>query len=106
MAFAADGVERPAFALNVKAPAQTLIKNVNIFDGKRDTLTMGMNVLVENNLIKNISNEPIQAAAKATIIDGGGRTLMPGLIDSHVWPSPHVHFNMAIEGGLKEIEAS
>ena len=41
-----------------------------------------MSVLVEGNLIKEISKNP-KAANGAKVIDGGGRTLMPGLIDMH-----------------------
>jgi len=82
-------------------PKQVLFTNVKIFNGVDNKLIKG-NVLVENNLIKAVSTKPIPVnrSAFTKVIDGGGRTLMPGLIDSHV------HFNMAIEGGLKEIEAS
>ena len=59
-----------------------LFKNVNVFDGSGDTLSMNTSVLVENNLIKNVGPS-ITAPAEAEVIDGGGRTLMPGLIDSH-----------------------
>jgi hypothetical protein len=65
-----------------EAPAQTLFTNVNVFDGYAEELAMGMNVLVEGNLIKQVSAEPISAAS-ATVIDGGGRTLMPGMIENH-----------------------
>ena len=47
------------------------------------------NVLIEGNLIKTVSTSPIDAGG-ATVIDGGGRTLMPGLIDAHV----HLSLNM------------
>jgi imidazolonepropionase-like amidohydrolase len=59
----------------------TLIVNVNIFDGVNDGLAAG-NVLIENNLIKEVGTN-VAAPAGATTIDGGGRTLMPGLIDMH-----------------------
>jgi imidazolonepropionase-like amidohydrolase len=62
--------------------SQTLIKNVNIFDGKNEKLQMGQDVLVEVNLIKKIG-KGLKANKDASIIDGGGRTLMPGLIDMH-----------------------
>jgi imidazolonepropionase-like amidohydrolase len=65
-----------------KAATQVLFKNVNVFDGKSDKLAMDQNVLVENNLIKQVSSNRIDAPG-ATIIEGGGRTLMPGLIDMH-----------------------
>jgi imidazolonepropionase-like amidohydrolase len=44
-----------------------------------------MNVLVRGNAIDKISKEtiPTDGAASTTIITGGGRTLMPGLIDAH-----------------------
>ena len=66
-------------------PAQTLINNVNIFDGENEKLIENANVLIEGNLIKTISTSPIKAKG-ATVIDGGGRTLMPGLTDAH-WHS-------------------
>jgi len=62
--------------------------NVNVFDGMNEKLIQNANVLVEGNLIKAVSTKKIDAAG-ATVIDGDGRTLMPGLIDAH-W---HTMFN-------------
>lgn len=59
-----------------------LIENVRVFDGKSDRLSEPTKVLVENNLIKEIAPNA-QAGDKGTIIDGGGRVLMPGLIEAH-----------------------
>jgi imidazolonepropionase-like amidohydrolase len=67
--------------------AQILITDVRIFDGRHNKLTPG-NVLIEGNLIRQISSQSIDAPG-ATPIDGGGRTLMPGLIDGHA----HVMIN-------------
>ena len=66
-------------------PTYLLINNAIVWDGTSDTAAPGMNVLVENNLIKQISADPIPVnrSANTKIIDGGGRTLMPGLIDMH-----------------------
>ena len=63
------------------AANQLLFTNVMIFDGVNETRMAG-NVLVEGNLIKKVSAEAINAP-EATVISGGGRTLMPGLIDMH-----------------------
>ncbi|MFW1582729.1 amidohydrolase family protein [Vibrio parahaemolyticus] len=60
----------------------TLFTNVHVFDGKNEERIMNANVLVEDNLIKEISTKPI-TAYDAVVIDGGGRTLMPGMIDAH-----------------------
>ncbi|TMV07779.1 amidohydrolase family protein [Ruegeria sediminis] len=64
------------------APRQVLFSNVNIFDGVNETLIENGSVLVEGNLIKQVSVEPIEAPGAFTV-DGEGRTLMPGLIDMH-----------------------
>ena len=64
-------------------PAQTLFTNVNVFNGTDNRLYENHNVLIEGNLIKAISDTDIQTKANATVIDGMGRTLMPGLIDMH-----------------------
>lgn len=62
-----------------------LFQDVRIFDGKSAVLSAPSNVLVRGNRIGKISTDPIpiDAAANATTIEGGGRTLMPGLIDMH-----------------------
>jgi len=65
-------------------PPQTLFTNVNIFNGTEDKLYENHHVLVEGNLIKAISASAIETSEAATVIDGGGKTLMPGLIDNHV----------------------
>jgi imidazolonepropionase-like amidohydrolase len=65
-----------------EAPSQTLFTNVSIFDGKSDKLITGRDVLVEKNLIKKIGKK-LEAAEGATVIDGGGRTLLPGFIEAH-----------------------
>jgi imidazolonepropionase-like amidohydrolase len=99
----------------------TLIKNVNIWDGKSDDLMEGYDVLIVRNLIKKVAKDiPTSGTyevdmkggnikelsvhvgigaysinvidekgdaqkkeVKVNIIDGGGRTLIPGLIDMH-----------------------
>lgn len=62
-----------------------LFEDVRIFDGKSDALSAPSNVLVRGNQIEKISTDPIpvDGTADATTIDGGGCTLMPGLIDMH-----------------------
>jgi imidazolonepropionase-like amidohydrolase len=63
-------------------PATVFFQGVRVFDGKSDRLTAQTNVLVEGNKIARIG-AAITAPAGATVVNGGGRTLMPGLIDAH-----------------------
>lgn len=65
-------------------PTAILFENVRIFDGKSGALSASMNVLVRGNTIDKISRDPIPTDRAGTrTIAGGGRTLMPGLIDMH-----------------------
>ncbi len=72
-------VYAPAYA---QKTAAILITNVNIFDGQQEALRTGSSILIEGNTITQIADK-IQTPAGATVIDAGGRTLMPGLIDMH-----------------------
>ena len=66
----------------------TLFKNVHVLDVRAGRLLEDHQVLVEGDTIRELSGRPITTSA-AQVIDGGGRTLMPGLIDCHV----HVTFS-------------
>jgi imidazolonepropionase-like amidohydrolase len=75
-----------------------LFENVRVFDGKSKTLTPPANVLVVGNVIQNISTAPITppAESKVTRIAGGGRTLMPGMIDAHT----HLMFSLLPQAAI------
>jgi imidazolonepropionase-like amidohydrolase len=62
--------------------APILFTNVNVFDGVNEQLVENANVVVTGSLITAVSSEDL-AVAGGQIIDGGGRTLIPGLIDVH-----------------------
>jgi imidazolonepropionase-like amidohydrolase len=78
------GVAAPLSAQTQPA-GSTLFQNVRIFDGTGRPLSGPSHVLVRGNKIERISSTPIVSdrPADAVVIDGGGRTLMPGLIDNH-----------------------
>ena len=77
------GICTVSVAQDAAPESSVLITNANIFDGANDKLATGMSVLVEGNKITKISRS-ITAPADATVIDAAGRTLMPGLADTHV----------------------
>ncbi|MFW2406106.1 MAG: amidohydrolase family protein [Gammaproteobacteria bacterium] len=61
---------------------QILIRNVSVWDGTSDRTSPGQDVLIEDNLIHSIGTN-LPANADALTVDGGGRVLMPGIIDAH-----------------------
>lgn len=85
----AQDYELAAPGTDLSAPAVhagvTLFQNVRIFDGRNPQLSEPSNLLVEGNIIRRITSEPIPTDkyAKVHVIDGNGRVLMPGLIDAH-----------------------
>src|SRR5215468_6297818 len=62
---------------------QLLFRNFELLEPSFGELRGGYELLVEGDTIKELSDKPIKAA-DAAVIDCGKRTLMPGLIDSHV----------------------
>lgn len=73
-----------------------LFQDVRVFTGTQTTLTPPQNVLVVGNRIHTVSRSTItpEPGLQVTVIDGGGRTLMPGLIDAH-WHSMLIAPDMA-----------
>ena len=69
--------------VNASESAGVLFRDVRVFDGRSDTLTPPMDVLIRENLIAAIGPS-LKVDGQAVVIDGSGRTLMPGLIDVHV----------------------
>ena len=62
---------------------QYLFKSFQMLEPEYGELRGGYQLLVEGDVIPELSDKPIKSD-NATVVDCGGRTLMPGLIDSHV----------------------
>lgn len=72
----------------------TLIRDVRIFDG--ETLLPGTrSLLVEGNRIAAIGDSAtaLDATAADTVVEGAGRTLMPGMVESHA----HLTWGSSVE---------
>ena len=74
-----------------------LFRNLKLLDPRWNEGRPGYEVLVDGGLIREVSDKPIKAA-NARVVECGGRTLMPGLIDCHV----HVYL---VELGLHRLES-
>ena len=75
-----------------------LFSGGRFLDPRRGELADGVEVLIEGERVKEVSDRPIKASA-ATRVDLGGRTLMPGLIDAHL----HVFLNEVNIGALDAV---
>jgi len=78
--------------------SQLLFRNLRLLDPHWDAPRGGYEVLVEGDTIREVSDRPIRADGAAAV-DCGGRTLMPGLIDSHV----HVFLSEVYIRRLEEV---
>jgi imidazolonepropionase-like amidohydrolase len=77
------GFSRPASAQTPDADRPILFSNFVLFDGRSNALKGGLRVLVEAGRIKALATNDLSPPDGARVIDCGGRTLMPGLIDAH-----------------------
>ncbi len=69
--------------MTIAHSALTHFKNFEMLDPEAGELRGGHELVVEGDKIREVSGRPIKLS-DANVIDCGGRTLMPGLIDSHV----------------------
>jgi imidazolonepropionase-like amidohydrolase len=70
-------------ALPVMAQTKPIVfYNVDVFDGYH--ILRGRTVMVEGGMIRSVTAAGVSPPDPAVVIDGAGRTLLPGLIDAHV----------------------
>jgi imidazolonepropionase-like amidohydrolase len=75
----------------------TLYRDAAIADGHSPTLTFGMSVLVDGGVIEWIRPaDSEEAPGDAEVIDAGGATIVPGMVDCHS--------HLTLPGGSHRIE--
>lgn len=79
-----DYFSQQAEKLTEKPTEAVAIKNVAVFNPLKGTLTQGQTVIFEKGVITTVGKaRKVKVPATATIIDGAGKTLLPGLWDNH-----------------------
>lgn len=81
-----DGREQPlGWPISYTPPAAvpTLITNVRIIDGTGAPITEPSDILIESGRIKRIAASGSLSKTGMHVLDAGGRTVMPGLMDLH-----------------------
>lgn len=72
----------------------TLIKNVSIFDGTGDASRPGSVLVTGNRIAKVVYDQGTPELPETdTVINGAGKTLMPGLVDAHT----HLTWGSSVE---------
>lgn len=77
------GPHRPALAQASAPPPKLLFRQVRLFDGRTASAGADRQVLVEGDRIAAIDGANNPPPDGTTVIDCGGRLLMPGMIDAH-----------------------
>ncbi len=62
----------------------TLLKNARLIDGIADQVQSGVSILIDGERISQVASGDISAPPDTRVIDLGGKTVLPGLIDTHV----------------------
>ena len=63
---------------------KTLIKRVRVFDGTASQLAGERQIVIQDNLVREITASQVSEEGFDQVIDGEGKTAMPGLVDAHV----------------------
>jgi hypothetical protein len=71
----------PQFA-RAQAAGTFVVRDVRLFDGER--VTEHRSVVVRDGVIADVGGAELAVPAGARVVEGRGRTLMPGFIDAHV----------------------
>jgi imidazolonepropionase-like amidohydrolase len=103
------GAGTPTFGQQAGAPLDLAIEHVTVIDTKSGALEPDYTVIVRDHHVHQIGpSSAVHAAAHATIVDGRGKYLIPGLWDMHVhtvfgdWvpPDEHVTLPMFVVNGI------
>ncbi|WP_196139388.1 amidohydrolase family protein [Aliikangiella sp. G2MR2-5] len=86
---------------------ELLIKNITLISPERAEPLMSASVRIRDDTIIELSNSPLKASPESTIIDGSGKFLIPGLMDSHVHISnmPGLDFAQKDSPKMKRLQA-
>ena len=86
------------FVTSCTAADTVLIENVTLISPERDAPWVGVNVLIRDGVIEQLSKDELTGLSEPIRVEGKGRYLIPGLIDSHV----HLAKVPSMRGGHKK----
>lgn len=101
----------PALLVTSVAGAQQasgvlVIRHANLADGARGAIATNAALVIRDGVIAQIESEPFTPPAGATVIDIGGRYVVPGLIDAHTHISTLANARRALESGVTTVRSA
>lgn len=67
-----------------------LIKNADYFNGRTDELQKGFRIIVDGNLVTEITRDEVSEEQFDRVLDAKDYTVIPGLVDNHVHTAMHL----------------
>jgi imidazolonepropionase-like amidohydrolase len=89
-----------------QAPSVVVLRRANISDGARGQIATNSALVIRDGQIAQIEPEPFTPPAGATVIDVGGRYVIPGLIDAHTHISTLANARRALESGVTTVRSA
>ena len=83
-----------------------VLRRANLADGARGQIATNSALVIRDGQIAQIEAEPFTPPAGATVIDVGGRYVLPGLIDAHTHVSSLASARRALESGVTTIRSA
>ncbi|WP_417612049.1 amidohydrolase family protein [Owenweeksia hongkongensis] len=77
-------IDYPELIENIQEDTLLVIRNVDVFTGEGDELLRGYDVFIDGERIAKIQPSSSLETGNYKVIDGTGKTLLPGFIDTHV----------------------
>jgi imidazolonepropionase-like amidohydrolase len=87
-------------------PSLVVLRRANIADGARGQIATNSALVIRDGQIAQIEPEPFTPPAGATVIDVGGRYVLPGLIDAHTHISTLANARRALESGVTTVRSA
>ncbi|MGH9203413.1 MAG: amidohydrolase family protein, partial [Vicinamibacterales bacterium] len=87
-------------------PMVVVLRHVNVVDGARGAIATNAALVIRDGLIAQVESEPFNPPAGATVIEVGGRYVLPGLIDAHTHISTLANARRALESGVTTVRSA
>ena len=96
----------PSVVASQQATPVVVLRHANLADGARGAIATNAALVIRDGQIAQIENEPFNPPAGATVIDVGGRYVVPGLIDAHTHISTLANARRALESGVTTVRSA